>query len=713
MAKPTYRDTLLSMILIFALSLAGCSIPSLPPLPAAPEQPADAPAPDAAASAPTEEAMEEAMPEEEQALPTPVTLDDILELKEAGFSIQYPQNWATQLTSTTLALASSEDALTSPTLGSDLVIQVDSTPLVQVTGRYTYELESDIQAIFDISSEVPQEAGYALSTTEPITVDGKHGLKADLTSDGGSGRLMVMIAPPNVIRLLGQSEASTWETHQTAFEAIVDSMHFVAPPEPIPTPTPTPTPATGSATQPFVINTGPPGFLLRLGGTEGPPDGRFVSTRGLDAGPDGTVYLAENAHGIWKFQSDGTLLATFGKQDDVLLDAYDVDLGPQGDVFVADYGSNTIVHFRPDGTLVKRWGEVGAAEDQFGLQSPQRIAVGADRSVYALDSQIDPNTQNTSSSILRFNGNDGSFVQRISLPSGSAPNDLAVDSTGNIYLAEATNRSILKIDSAGTVLGTFGQNINPEGFTAGAIDVDSQGNIYVATWSEGILKLSPTGELLEQSGTAATEGMMPTPGQFRLPNGIAAAPGNVVWVSDNDGEYSAITALRMGAPAETSVSTTGYETRPTMPLTDTGMLSQWATSATASSSYGDDYGPDGATGPPDVGGCEDSTNAWASATPDTLETLELTYETPVFAKQVNIYQNHQPGFVTQIALLGENGDAVTVYTGTAKLESTCPHVTQVTFEAPVFRVVGVKLTIDQRRDANWSEIDAVELVGMP
>ncbi len=702
MAKPTYRHTLLSIILIFVLSLAGCSIPSLPPLPAESEQPTNAPTPDDAASEPTPE---------EAVSPTPITLDGTLELKEAGFSIQYPQNWATQHTSTTLALASSEHALTSPSLGTDLVIQVDSTPLVQVTGRYTYELESDIQAIFDISSEVPQEAGYALSATEPITVDGKHGLQADLTSDGGAGRLIVMIAPPNVIRLLGQSEASPWKTYETAFESIVASMHFVEPPEPMPTSTPTP--STGSATQPLIINTGPPGFLLRLGGTEGPPDGRFVSTRGLEAGPDGTVYVAENAHGIWKFQPDGTLLATFGKQNDVLLDAYDVDLGPQGDVFVADYGSNTIAHFKPDGTIIKQWGEVGTAEDQFGLQSPQRIAVGADRSVYALDSQVDPNTQNTNSSILRFNGNDGSFIQRISLPSGSAPNDLAVDPAGNIYLAEPTNRSILKIDSAGTILGTFGQNINPEGFTAGAIDVDSQGNIYVATWSEGILKLSPTGELLERGGIAATEGIIPTPGQFRLPNGIAAAPGNVVWVSDNDGEYSAITALRIGAHAETSVSTTSYETRPTMPLTDTGMLSQWATSATASSSYGDDYAPDGATGPPDVNGCEDSPNAWAPATPDTLETLELTYDTPVFAKQVNIYQNHQPGFVTQIALLGENDSAITVYTGTARLESTCPHVTQVTFEAPVFRVVGVKLTIDQRRDANWSEIDAVELIGMP
>jgi hypothetical protein len=38
---------------------------------------------------------------------------------------------------------------------------------------------------------------------------------------------------------------------------------------------------------------------------------------------------------------------------------------------------------------------------------------------------------------------------------------------------------------------------------------------------------------------------------------------------------------------------------------------------------------------------------------------------------------------------------------------------KVSFEPLIFRVVGARLTIDQRGDANWSEIDAVELIGIP
>ncbi len=47
------------------------------------------------------------------------------------------------------------------------------------------------------------------------------------------------------------------------------------------------------------------------------------------------------------------------------------------------------------------------------------------------------------------------------------------------------------------------------------------------------------------------------------------------------------------------------------------------------------------------------------------------------------------------------------------LNPTCPAVMEVGFEPPLLRIVGVRLTIDQRVDANWSEIDAVELVGKP
>jgi hypothetical protein len=142
------------------------------------------------------------------------------------------------------------------------------------------------------------------------------------------------------------------------------------------------------------------------------------------------------------------------------------------------------------------------------------------------------------------------------------------------------------------------------------------------------------------------------------------------------------------------------------------LLRQWASEASASSQYNENYAADGATGPPDVEGCRSSEQAWAPVAPDTRETLELTYSMPVFASQVHVYQSHQPGAITQIELLDEQGDYTTVYTSTATLNSECPSVLNVQFQPTLSRIVGVRLTLDQRKEANWIEIDAVELVGL-
>jgi hypothetical protein len=142
------------------------------------------------------------------------------------------------------------------------------------------------------------------------------------------------------------------------------------------------------------------------------------------------------------------------------------------------------------------------------------------------------------------------------------------------------------------------------------------------------------------------------------------------------------------------------------------VLRQWAAEASASSFYAPDYDPAGAVGPPNVPACQDSPDAWASADPNGLETLELRFKTPVFAVGVNVHQNHQPGFISQVELIDERGVARVVYSGEPALLSNCPFVLQLTFDQTLTRIVAVRLTIDQRSGANWSEVDTVELVGL-
>jgi hypothetical protein len=146
-------------------------------------------------------------------------------------------------------------------------------------------------------------------------------------------------------------------------------------------------------------------------------------------------------------------------------------------------------------------------------------------------------------------------------------------------------------------------------------------------------------------------------------------------------------------------------------------IRQWATFAYASSSYDDpDWSAVQAAGAPDVptGECVDHENAWAPEQPDTLEWLELVYDTPVIPTEINILQTHSPDQVVQVEVFGVDSEYHEVYSGVPQnLWDECPYTLSIPVEVD-YGVVGVRITIDQSViDTTWNEIDAVELVGLP
>lgn len=675
----------ITTLLLVAL-LSGCSVPGLP---GAGTAPTPAPAPPTVGVAPT---------------PAPPQLDGRLEVEAGGFALNYPAGWHSDVVSRTLTLAPTAAAAVRPSPGPDLVLTVDSTPLRDIMAQFGAGAADDPQIFFEVSSGAAQREGYTISATAPITVAGRPGLLADFSSTGGAGRLAVILGPDAALRVLGQTTPEAWPAQAPLYDAILQSLEL--------NPLPEPAPPVAAARQPALVAEGPPGFVLRLGSSSGPPESRFVAARGLAAAPDGTVYLAESSRGVWVFAPDGKLIGTFG--GDELLDAYDVARAPDGDLFVADYGRNGIAQFRPDGSFVRRWGAAGDEPGQFGLSSPQRIAAGPDGSVYALDTRPGSESGRVVSSVVRFS-EDGRFLGRVELPADLAPADLAVDEAGTLYLADSFAGAVVKVGPDGTELARLADPAEAQRFAAGAIDLDRQGNIYLATYASGVLKLAPNGAVIAGGGSTVAPGSTPAPGEFSLPNGVAAAPGSVVWVSDNSGEYSAITALRLrvdeAAAATAQAAVPAATAAPTPPPEN--LVRQWAAEATASSFYAPDYEPAGATGAPNVAACQDSPEAWAAADPNGLETLELRYREPVFAVGVNVHQSFNPGFVSKIELIDERGAAKTVYTATPARSEPCPAVLAASFDQSLTRIVGVRLTVDQRPGANWAEIDAVELVGVP
>lgn len=142
-------------------------------------------------------------------------------------------------------------------------------------------------------------------------------------------------------------------------------------------------------------------------------------------------------------------------------------------------------------------------------------------------------------------------------------------------------------------------------------------------------------------------------------------------------------------------------------------IRQWASSASASSSYGETaWSASQATGAPDVFECGDNSSAWASYNTVGTEWLELTYATPVTVSEVNIYETYNADYVSKVELVDINGGLHEIYTN-VPMSFSCPYTLTIPVFGSDFQAVGVRITVDQTTLNSWNEIDAVEIVGTP
>ena len=84
-----------------------------------------------------------------------------------------------------------------------------------------------------------------------------------------------------------------------------------------------------------------------------------------------------------------------------------------------------------------------------------------------------------------------------------------MDSVGNIYIADLLNHRIVKADASGRVILIIGdgtKGFNGSSSTAqfnqpGGIAIDSKGNIFIAdSWNHRIRKIDPSGEVSTFAG---------------------------------------------------------------------------------------------------------------------------------------------------------------------------------------------------------------------
>ena len=140
---------------------------------------------------------------------------------------------------------------------------------------------------------------------------------------------------------------------------------------------------------------------------------------------------------------------------------------------------------------------------QWYFSFPCGVAVDGSGNVYVADTHNHRIQKFTSSGVFLAKwGSEGSGNGQFSYPSG-----VAVDGSGNVYVADTINDRIQKFSSEGVFLAKWGSSGSGDGQFSGpqGVAVDGSGNVYVAdTGNNRIQKFSPDGVFLAKWGSSGS-----------------------------------------------------------------------------------------------------------------------------------------------------------------------------------------------------------------
>jgi sugar lactone lactonase YvrE len=224
-----------------------------------------------------------------------------------------------------------------------------------------------------------------------------------------------------------------------------------------------------------------------------------------------------------------------------------------GNIYVADQGNNAIRLITAAGVVstVAGNGTAGLVNDNGAaaeFTAPTGIAVDAIGNIYVADKgnnvirKIDPDGDVTT---LAGTGKVGATNGAGAIATFNQPTAVAVDASGNVFVADFGNNLIRMITPGGVVTtlagsGAEGSN-NGKGLAASfdgpaGLAFSSSGLLYVADSGNNIIReVSSTGSVVTVAGTGTagfSNGTSAITATFNLPQGVAINASGTIYIAD-------------------------------------------------------------------------------------------------------------------------------------------------------------------------------------
>jgi hypothetical protein len=227
-----------------------------------------------------------------------------------------------------------------------------------------------------------------------------------------------------------------------------------------------------------------------------------------------------------------------------------------GNLYVSDTFNHTIRKITPAGSVTTLAGSatLDGSTDGSGnaarFSYPAGIAVDPAGNIFVADGKHTIRKITPAGAVSTLAGSAGTsgttdaagIAARFKNPEG-----IAVDPSGNLVVADKFNQTIRRITAAGvvtTLAGSPGAVGSADGTGSAArfdfpsgVALDSAGNVYVAdTGNQTIRKITPAGVVTTLAGMADATGATDGTGsaaRFDNPNGVIVDPTGVVYVTDS------------------------------------------------------------------------------------------------------------------------------------------------------------------------------------